>query len=217
MFHVQRIGNGLRRQKIEAITREALDSPVKFADSGNMGFRSRVSTGFSGAVAIAISVIVTGCMASPAPPAPPASSENAPVEACSESLVAWATSTEQFGGRALRISSIPGGIIPFTEQLAGPTCVFSSERGETQVALYVHESGAGATTTYQSLVESASTQTEYLLATHNDDPAQSTFTAGSGQEFIQATVHIAEENFASYMGYAPTVSIVVAFRAARDE
>ncbi len=214
MFHVQRIGNGLRRQKIEAITREALDSPVRFADSGNMGFRFRVNTGFSGAVAIAISVIVTGCMASPVPPA---SSENAPVETCSESLVAWATSTEQFGGRAIRIASIPGGILPFTEQLAGPTCSFSSERGETQVALYVYESVSTSKATYRSLVDSASTQSDYLLATHNDDPAQSTFTAGSNQKFTQATVYISEENFASTMGYAPTVSIVVAYRAARSQ
>jgi hypothetical protein len=176
-----------------------------------------VKKGFPSVVAIAVGLIVTGCQASPAPPAPPASSENAPMEACSESLVAWATSTEQFGGRALRISSILGGIIPFTEQLAGPTCVFSSERGETQVALYVHESGVGATTTYQSLVESASTQADYLLATQGDDPAQSTFTAGSGQEFTQATVYIAEESFASDMGYAPTVSIVVAYRAAASQ
>lgn len=196
---------------------DALDSPVRFADSGHMGFRSFASTGFSGVVAIAISVIVTGCQASPAPPAPPASNENAPIEACSESLVAWATSTEQFGGRALRISSIPGGIIPFTEQLTGPTCVFSSERGETQVALYVHESASTAKTTYQSLVESASTQADYLLATQSDDPAQSTFTTGSDQAFTAATVKIARENFASNMGYAPTVSIVVAYRAAQSQ
>jgi len=196
---------------------DALDSPVRFADSGNMGFRSFVSTGFSGAVAIAISVIVAGCQASPSSPTSPASSVNAPAETCSESLVAWATSTEQFGGRALRISSIPGGIIPFTEQLAGPTCSFSSERGETQVALYVYENASTATTTYQSLVESASTQAEYLLATQSEDPAQSTFTTGSDQEFTKAAVYIAAESFASYMGYAPTVSIVVAYRAARSQ
>jgi hypothetical protein len=178
-----------------------------------MRFRSRVSTGFSGAVAIAICVIVTGCQASPTPSA---SSENAPVETCSESLVAWATSTEQFGKRAIRIASIPGGILPFAEQL-GPTCSFSSERGETQVALYVYDDVSTATTTYQSLVESASTRAEYMLATQNDDPAQSTFTAGSDQEFIKATVYIAEQDFASFMGYAPTVSIVVAYRAAASQ
>jgi hypothetical protein len=179
-----------------------------------MGFRYRVSTGFSGAVAIAISVIVTGCQASPAPLA---SSENRPIETCSESLVAWATSTEHFGGRAIRIASIPGGILPFTEQVAGPTCSFSAERGETQVALYVHDNASTATTTYQSLVESASTQAAYMLATQNDEPAQSTFTAESDQEFTQATVYITDENFASYMGYAPSVSIVVAYRAARSQ
>jgi hypothetical protein len=179
-----------------------------------MSFRSRVSTAFSGLVAINLAVIVTGCQASPAPLV---SSENAAVETCSESLVAWATSTDQFGGRAIRVASIPGGILPFDEQMAGPTCSFSAERGETQVALYVHESATAAQATYQSLVESASTQAEYLLATQNDDPAQSTFTTGSEKEFTQATVYIAEDNFASYMGYAPTVSIVVAFRAARDE
>lgn len=162
-------------------------------------------------------MIVTGCQASPVSPTPPASSEDAAVETCSESLVAWATSTEHFGKRALRIASIPGGILPFAEQLAGPTCSFSSERGETQVALYVYESASTATTTYQSLVESASTQAEYLLATQNDDPAQSTFTTGSDQEFTQAAVYIAAESFASYMGYAPTVSIVVAYRAARSQ
>jgi len=179
-----------------------------------MSRQSRVSTGFSGAVAIAISVIVAGCQASPTPSA---SSESAPVETCSESLVAWATSTEKFGGRAIRTASIPGGIFPFTEQMAGPTCSFSAERGETQVALYVYDEASTATATYQSLVESASTRPEYLLATQNDDPAQSTFTAGSDQEFIQATVYIVDENFASYMGYAPTVSIVVAFRAAASQ
>jgi hypothetical protein len=170
--------------------------------------------GFSTSVAIAISVIVAGCQASPTPSA---SSEIAPVETCSESLVAWATSTEKFGGRAIRVASIPGGILPFAEQLAGPTCAFSAERGETQVALYVYDEASNATATYQSLVESASTQAEYLLATQNDDPAQSTFTAGSEQEFIKATVYIAEENFASFMGYAPTVSIVVAYRAAASQ
>ena len=195
----------------------ALDSPVRFPNSGNMSGQSVAKKVFPSAIAIAVGLIVTGCQASPDPSTSPASSENAPIEACSESLLAWATSTEQFGGRALRISSIPGGIIPFTEQVAGPTCVFSSERGETQVALYVHESAAGAMTTYQTLVEAASTQTDYLLATQSDDPAQSTFTAGSGQEFIQATVDIAEESFASYMGYAPTVSIVVAFRSAATQ
>lgn len=179
--------------------------------------RSPVKRVFSTAAAIALGLIAAGCQAWPAPPAPPASNENAPIETCSESLLEWATSTEQFGGRALRISSIPGGIVPFTEQLAGPTCVFSSERGETQLALYVHESGAGATTTYQSLVESASTQDDYLLATQGDDSAQSTFTAGFGQEFTKATVYIAKESFASDMGYAPTVSIVVAYRAAATQ
>lgn len=179
-----------------------------------MSAQSPVERVFFTAIAIAMGLMVTGCQASPAPPA---SNQNAPIEACSESLLAWATSTEEFGGRALRISSIPGGIVPFTEQLAGPTCVFSSERGETQLALYVHESGAGATTTYQSLVESASTQDDYLLATQGDDPAQSTFTAGFGQEFTQATVYIAKESFASDMGYAPTVSIVVAYRAAATQ
>lgn len=159
-------------------------------------------------------MIVTGCQTSPAPLA---SSENAPVETCSESLVAWATSTEQFGGRAIRIASIPGGILPFAEQLAGPTCSFSSERGETQVALYVYENASTSKTTYQSLVDSASTQSDYLLATQSDEPAQSTFTAGSNQKFTKATVYIAEEGFASYMGYAPTVSIVVAYRAARSQ
>jgi len=174
---------------------------------------------FPGAIAIAVAVglIVTGCQASPTPPAPPASSENAPIETCSDSLRAWATSTEHFGGRALRISSIPGGIVPFTEQFAGPTCSFSSERGETQVALYVHESAAGALTTYQSLAETAPTQGEYLLATRSDDPALSTFTTGSEQEFTAATVYIATEGFASDMGYAPTVSIVVAYRAAQSQ
>lgn len=196
---------------------DALDSPVRFPNSGTMSGQFFVKKGFPSVVVIAVALIVTGCQASPAPPAPPASSQNAPIEACSESLVAWATSTEQFGGRALRVSSIPGGIIPFTEQLAGPTCVFSSERGETQVALYVHESASAAQATYQFLVESASTQAEYLLATQNDDPAQSTFTAGSGQEFIKATVYIATETFASDMGYAPTVSIVVASRAAASQ
>lgn len=170
--------------------------------------------GFSTSVAIAISVIVAGCQASPTPSA---SSESAPVETCSESLVAWATSTEKFGGRAIRTASIPGGIFPFTEQMAGPTCSFSAERGETQVALYVFDDVSTATTTYQSLVESASNQAEYMLATQSDEPGQSTFTAGSDQEFIQATVYIAEENFASFMGYAPTVSIVVAYRAAASQ
>ena len=203
-----------RGVRLEHVSRLAFDIPVRLADSGDMSFRSRASTGFSGAVAIAISVIVTGCQASPAPLA---SSENAPVEKCSESLVAWATSTEQFGKRAIRIASIPGGILPFAEQLAGPTCSFSSERGETQVALYVYDDVSTAKSTYQSLVESASTQAEYMLATQNGDPAQSTFTAGSNQEFIQATVYIAEEKFASYMGYAPTVSIVVAYRAAASQ
>jgi hypothetical protein len=179
-----------------------------------MSRQSRVSTGFSGAVAIAIGVIVTGCQASPAPLV---SSENAPVETCSESLVEWTMSTEHFGKRAIRIASIPGGILPFAERLAGPTCSFSSERGETQVALYVFDEVSNATATYQSLVESASTQAEYMLATQNDDPAQSTFTTGSDEEFIQATVYIAEENFASYMGYAPTVTIVVAYRAAATQ
>ena len=195
----------------------ALDSPVAFPNSGNMSGQSVAKKGFPSAIAIAVGLFATGCQASPTSPASPAASENAPVEKCSESLLAWATSTEQFGGRALRISSIPGGIVPFTEQVAGPTCVFSSERGETQVALYVHDSASGATTTYQTLVDAASTQTDYLLATQSDDPAQSTFTAGSGQEFTQATVYIAEESFASYMGYAPTASIVVAFRAAATQ
>jgi hypothetical protein len=172
---------------------------------------------FLSVVAIAVGIIVTGCQASPAPSTSPASSENAPVEKCSESLLAWATSTEHFGKRAIRIASIPGGILPFAEQLAGPTCSFSSERGETQVALYVYESAAGAMSTYQSLVEAASIQTDYLLATQSDDPAQSTFTAGSDQEFIKATVYIAAESFASFMGYAPTVSIVVAYRAAATQ
>jgi hypothetical protein len=170
--------------------------------------------GFSTSVAIAISVIVAGCEASPTPSA---SSESAPVETCSESLVAWATSTKKFGGRAIRTASIPGGIFPFTEQMAGPTCSFSAERGETQVALYVYDEASTATATYQSLVESVSTRAEYMLATQNDDPAQSTFTAGSEQEFIQATVYVAEQNFASFMGYAPTVTIVVAYRAAASE
>ena len=196
------------------VTREALDSPVRLADSGNMSFQSRVSTGFSAAIAIAISVIAAGCQASPVAPT---SREIASVDTCSESLVAWATSTEQFGKRAIRIASIPGGILPFAEQLAGPTCSFSAERGETQVALYVYESASTATTTYQTLVESASTQADYMLATQNDEPAQSTFTAESDQGFTQATVYIAEESFASYMGYAPTVSIVVAFRAAQSQ
>jgi len=190
---------------------------VVFPNSGIMSGQSVAKKVFLSVVAIAVGLIVTGCQASPTSPASPAVSENAAVEKCSESLLAWATSTEQFGGRALRISSIPGGIIPFTEQVAGPTCVFGSERGETQAALYVHENTAGAMTTYQTLVDAASTQTDYLLATQSDDPAQSTFTAGSGQEFIQATVYIAEESFASYMGYAPTVSIVVAFRAAATQ
>jgi hypothetical protein len=85
------------------------------------------------------------------------------------------------------------------------------------VALYVHDEASTATATYQSLVESVSTRAEYMLATQNDDPAQSTFTTGSDEEFIQATVYIAEENFASFMGYAPTVTIVVAYRAAASQ
>ena len=190
------------------------DRAVKFTDSGDMGFESIGTKALTVVVALAVSVVAAGCQALPAAPA---SSESAPVETCSESLVEWATSTEQFGGRAIRTASIPGGILPFDEQMAGPTCSFSAERVETQVALYVHESATAAQATYQSLVESASTQAEYLLATQNDDPAQSTFTTGSEKEFTQATVYIAEDNFASYMGYAPTVSIVVAFRAARDE
>jgi hypothetical protein len=193
---------------------EALDSPAWSADSGYIGFRSRASTGFSVTVAIVISVIAAGCQASPVAPT---SSEIASVATCSESLVAWATSTEQFGKRAIRIASIPGGILPFTEQLAGPTCSFSSERGETQVALYVYESASTAKTTYQSLVESASIQPDYMLATLNDAPAQSTFTAESDQGFTAATVYIADDNFASYMGYAPTASIVVAYRAAASQ
>jgi hypothetical protein len=179
-----------------------------------MGFESIGTKALTVVVALAVSVVAAGCQALPAAPA---SSESAPVETCSESLVEWTMSTEHFGKRAIRIASIPGGILPFAEQLAGPTCSFSSERGETQVALYVYDEVSTATTTYQSLVESASTQTEYMLATQNDDPAQSTFTAGSEQEFIQATVYFAEENFASYMGYAPTVSIVVAYRAAASQ
>jgi len=194
-----------------------LDSPVGFPNSGNMSGQSVAKKVFLSVVAIAVGIIVTGCQASPAPSTSPASSENAPVEKCSESLLAWATSTEHFGKRAIRIASIPGGILPFAEQLAGPTCSFSSERGETQVALYVYESAAGAMSTYQSLVEAASIQTDYLLATQSDDPAQSTFTAGSDQEFIKATVYIAAESFASFMGYAPTVSIVVAYRAAATQ
>lgn len=181
-----------------------------------MGGQSGTKKMFSSAVAITVGLIVTGCQASPAP-APPTSSENAPVETCSESLLEWATSTEEFGGRALRISSIPGGIVPFTEQVAGPTCSFSSERGETQVALYVYESDSDALATYQSLVETAPTEDNYLLATQGDDPAQSTFLTGSDEEFTKATVYIANESFASDMGYAPTVSIVVASRAARSQ
>lgn len=195
---------------------DALDSPVGFPNSGNMSAQFPVKRVFSTLIAIAIGFTATGCQASPAS-APPASSENAPVETCSESLLAWATSTEEFGGRALRISSIPGGIVPFTEQVAGPTCVFSSERGETQLALYVYESASDAIATYQSLVETAPTQDDYLLATQGEDPAQSTFTTGSDEDFTKASVYIAKESFASDMGYAPTVSIVVAYRAAATQ
>lgn len=179
-----------------------------------MSFQSRVKTVLSGVVAIAVGVIVAGCQGLPAPTP---SREDSPVETCSESLVEWATSTESFGGRAIRSASIPGGILPFAEQVDGPTCSFSAERGETQVALYVYESASSATTTYQSLVDSATNQGDYLLATQNVNPAQSTFLAGSEEDFTQATVYIAEANFASDMGYAPTVSIVVAFRAARTQ
>ena len=192
----------------------ALDCPVRFAHSGDMGFESIGTRVLTVMFALAVSVVAAGCQALPAAPA---SSESAPVETCSESLVEWATFTEQFGGRAIRTASIPGGILPFDEQMAGPTCSFSAERGETQVALYVHESASTAKTTYQSLVESATNKDDYMLATQNDDPAQSTFTTGSEKELTQATVYIADENFSSNMGYAPTVSIVVAFRAARDE
>jgi hypothetical protein len=54
-----------------------------------------------------------------------------------------------------------------------------------------------------------------MLASQNVDPAQSTFITGSEKDSSQATVYIAEANFASDMGYAPTVSIVVTFRATR--
>lgn len=72
-------------------------------------------------------------------------------------------------------------------------------------------------TTYQSLVEAVAIQDDYLLATQGDDPAQSTFMTGSDPEFTKATVYIATDSFASDMGYAPTVSIVVASRAARSQ
>jgi len=176
---------------------------------GNVSNVSRLSRLHFGLVAVAIASIVSGCQSLPVPQP---SSEFALANVCSDSLRAWATSTTQFGDQQITEAKVSDGFGPFSITTPLPACTFNSVGNETQVAIYLHKDSALARSTYDALVSAVDIDPDYMLATESLDPPASTFTFETDHDLTQATVYTPDQDFASYMGYRDSVTMVIAFR-----
>jgi hypothetical protein len=162
-----------------------------------------------GLVAVTIVGIVSGCQSLPDPKP---SSDFALEDGCSDSLRVWATSTTQFGDLQIIEAKISDGFGPFPITTPLPACTFSSVGHDTQVAIYLHKDSALARSTFDALVSAVDIDPDYMLATESLDPPSSTFTFETDHDLTQATVYTPDQDFASYMGYRDSVTMVIAFR-----
>ena len=83
------------------------------------------------------------------------------------------------------------------------------EHGDVTLPVFGTVAEAMTENTYAQFVQAASQSSHLDLATRSTNPSGATFMSDTNSEITQVSIRIADKRFMDYMGYSPSVNMVI--------